>query len=366
MIAFNFLTGASLSRSQVGTVHKVIERLWDDPELDNTLKALYAGPSFGPPRAWQSSSSNEPPIKPRGPLEPAIDMDITHIEAVCSFNSFSTSPIIRLRPLPDNADAEDKRVTDAMGDLHGNALYALSSLINHACQPNAYWFIWGDLMVIRAFRSMKKGEEITISYVPSTLSFSDRRKLLTKWGFECQCVMCNAESTEGLKTCLDRASREKRRLAVAPSEVEEAIKRTKQKIKTIEDAYKKFLPNRSSFILKPILLREYSFLSTLYLQKADSGTRDNQSRYIILSIKESMKVLELGGVIIKDSSISDSSRSKASSARTKDYLPIDTKLAFLGVRFNLADWVASHPSFLESLVVSPVVHSAHSTACIVF
>ncbi|CAH1103020.1 unnamed protein product [Psylliodes chrysocephalus] len=75
----------------------------------------------------------------------------------------------------------------------GNALYAFTSLYNHSCVANAQYFHHGSSIVTRVTASIKKGEQITISY---GLTFDNqsrayRQKILKElYLFECDCKAC--------------------------------------------------------------------------------------------------------------------------------------------------------------------------------
>ena len=83
------------------------------------------------------------------------------------------------------------------GDLsaHGEALYPLHACINHSCQPNAKQ-IPGEVdgrVLLQALRDIPAGEPISISYVDKKKSKEDRRlQLLTTFGFDCQCELCQS------------------------------------------------------------------------------------------------------------------------------------------------------------------------------
>ena len=87
-------------------------------------------------------------------------------------------------------------------------VYPLAAMINHSCCPSAVR-IFGNLpastkteklrgkevMIVHANKAMKKGTEITWSYLPPTTPFKTRHEILkTKYGFSCQCVRCTSES----------------------------------------------------------------------------------------------------------------------------------------------------------------------------
>ena len=71
-------------------------------------------------------------------------------------------------------------------------LFVRISRINHACDPNACYNNCGSLeKVVTALREIKKGEEITISYIINNWDVrSERRSALSCWGFLCSCAVC--------------------------------------------------------------------------------------------------------------------------------------------------------------------------------
>jgi hypothetical protein len=81
--------------------------------------------------------------------------------------------------------------------MHDVRLYTVASFANHSCDPNTEQFsepIQRNQIVFRAKRLIKKGEEITRSYVDSKQTCFDRRAtLLTVYGFDCNCSKCQRE-----------------------------------------------------------------------------------------------------------------------------------------------------------------------------
>jgi SET domain-containing protein len=70
-------------------------------------------------------------------------------------------------------------------------LYWVGSLINHNCSSNAkVRFEDGyNKLIIKAEKFIKKGEEITISYVGG--NYSERQnRLKMQYGFNCNCKTC--------------------------------------------------------------------------------------------------------------------------------------------------------------------------------
>ncbi|KIY70318.1 SET domain-containing protein [Cylindrobasidium torrendii FP15055 ss-10] len=77
-----------------------------------------------------------------------------------------------------------------------SAIFLELSRCNHSCSPNAYWK-WDAktfTSTLRAARPIEKGEEITIQYIDSCISYRQRRdKLASRYGFTCICSTCTAE-----------------------------------------------------------------------------------------------------------------------------------------------------------------------------
>ncbi|KAK2022416.1 tetratricopeptide [Colletotrichum zoysiae] len=84
-------------------------------------------------------------------------------------------------------------------------LWVWAAYINHSCVANAKKEYAGDLMVLRALRPIKEGEEIFHSYDGSADYEARQRALMTTWGFECSCALCAAEKSD------DEKLRQKRR-----------------------------------------------------------------------------------------------------------------------------------------------------------
>ena len=70
-------------------------------------------------------------------------------------------------------------------------LYLLISRINHSCCPNSI-VCKGTMKEVRAMKYIKKGEEITITYIVNTsVTKLKREQDLRYWQFECDCEVCS-------------------------------------------------------------------------------------------------------------------------------------------------------------------------------
>jgi len=96
---------------------------------------------------------------------------------------------------------------DAVGleflNSEGTGLYALQSVCNHSCEPNAkIEFPFNNAVVaLVATRKIEQGEEVTISYLDecqlSRSRHSRRRALMENYLFACECSKCLKEAFEG-------------------------------------------------------------------------------------------------------------------------------------------------------------------------
>lgn len=80
------------------------------------------------------------------------------------------------------------------------------SYIDHSCIPNADRSFIGDMMIIRATRGIKAGEEISLSYLVPEHSYQERRKRLSHYGFECDCPLCEVEKSVPAQVLSKRAT----------------------------------------------------------------------------------------------------------------------------------------------------------------
>jgi len=63
-------------------------------------------------------------------------------------------------------------------------LWIFGSLFNHSDQANAQRFVFYKMMFIKASADIKKGEEITISYVDRSMSASSKHTDLKQWNIQ--------------------------------------------------------------------------------------------------------------------------------------------------------------------------------------
>jgi len=83
------------------------------------------------------------------------------------------------------------------GTAEGSGLWIMPSYINHSCWPNSVRSFLGDLLIVRAARDIREGEEITINYLENESSVQERQKsFYSGWDFNCTCTLCEIETAE--------------------------------------------------------------------------------------------------------------------------------------------------------------------------
>ena len=95
----------------------------------------------------------------------------------------STNAILTLR--------NDRKKISSIELCYG--LYINSSFFNHSCDPNCFYFGIANLLIVKAIKDIKKGDELTVNYIEPKPAFM-RKNELSKWEFNCQCKYCKEEA----------------------------------------------------------------------------------------------------------------------------------------------------------------------------
>ncbi|KAM5182307.1 SET and MYND domain-containing protein 4 isoform 1-T2 [Mantella aurantiaca] len=86
------------------------------------------------------------------------------------------------------------------------AVFPVLSLLNHSCEPNTTVSFQGRCAMVRACRTIRRGEEVVHCYGPHKLrmGFEERQKLLKdQYFFVCQCKACTEEQGATVKALCD-------------------------------------------------------------------------------------------------------------------------------------------------------------------
>ena len=97
-------------------------------------------------------------------------------------NILSNNSILTLR--------NEKNILEPIELCYG--LYYNFSFFNHSCLPNCFHFGIANFILVKAIKDIKKGEDLTISYIePKVLS--GRKSELENWNINCECELCKIE-----------------------------------------------------------------------------------------------------------------------------------------------------------------------------
>ncbi|KLO07469.1 hypothetical protein SCHPADRAFT_932417 [Schizopora paradoxa] len=197
-LGFDWINLPALRRTNDRDLHrlflKAMQRVWDDRHLYDTLRTLYGGETAEEPKAYPAPFVVSPPLEHS--TRPIVDIDIEYLHGVTMFNAF--------------------------GVQDGHALYVAPSLMNHSCMPNARREFIGTAIVIRTIQDLKKGEEVTVSYIDAQVSYDERRfRLMNSWRFNCSCGVCEADDEDGYE-----ARESRRALSKKMDDLEERIDMT--------------------------------------------------------------------------------------------------------------------------------------------
>lgn len=94
----------------------------------------------------------------------------------------------------------DPRLPLGVKPSEGLGLWPLSTRahLKHSCLPNASRSFLGDLVILRACRSIRQGDSITIAHIEPIMPLEERRAELARPpGVECACDFCTIEEREG-------------------------------------------------------------------------------------------------------------------------------------------------------------------------
>ncbi|KAL2157965.1 hypothetical protein VTH06DRAFT_4774 [Thermothelomyces fergusii] len=167
------------SRASAALYALMVRQLCDNPSLAGPVLGLYDG-------GYERTGAE-------GTLVDGVPVvDVFLVESIRTKNCFGgpRSTVDDTRPgggagrsLPDGSRGT------------GKGLWAHASRANHSCVPNTMRSFVGDMLIIRATRDIKAGEELFQQYMPVRTVVDVRNAQLREtWGFECSCELCARES----------------------------------------------------------------------------------------------------------------------------------------------------------------------------
>ncbi|CZR65457.1 uncharacterized protein PAC_15357 [Phialocephala subalpina] len=200
-----------------GLAKSIVQKLSDNPSQVEKIMDLY-----GDYRGLDKQLI----IRDSGPV-----IDTFQIHDIVARNAFGPGP------------AYTGRHQGEQGDSNASAgLWVMAAYINHSCIPNAKLEYIGDLMLIRATRSISANEEIFHSYEGSNDFDARSAALMNTWGFTCDCKLCEAEKADSPDVRKKRGELEKEADAFVQGETASGARRmvilkAKRLEKSIQETY---------------------------------------------------------------------------------------------------------------------------------
>ncbi|KAL1851368.1 hypothetical protein Daus18300_012549 [Diaporthe australafricana] len=115
------------------------------------------------------------------------------VDGMCTLDTFVVQATYDINAFGCTMESSRPGVATAKDETHAAGIWLHAAYTNHACIPNAHTSYIGDMMIIRAIRGVKAGEEITVAYQQPDFSYPERKKALSHYGLECDCQLCMTE-----------------------------------------------------------------------------------------------------------------------------------------------------------------------------
>ncbi|KAK8112542.1 hypothetical protein PG984_013068 [Apiospora sp. TS-2023a] len=202
---------AFVASVQEGGSAAFVDAFWPNIHGKTSMGSMARLPMMLMQKMIRADSADEPVFRlysePRKLLsgrlidgKPVVDSLTAH--SVVQYNSFVSEDLcsseMQCGFLGQLSPYSLQRLMDKMpqgGLIRQCGIWPHASMINHACDANSIHSFMGDLMIIRAAKDIKKGEELTIIY--NYQAGTDPRKLQEtlklNYAFRCQCAACRPD-----------------------------------------------------------------------------------------------------------------------------------------------------------------------------
>ncbi|KAK4156156.1 SET and MYND domain-containing protein 4 [Chaetomidium leptoderma] len=161
------------ARASAALYALMVRQLCDNPSLAGAVLGLYGGAEYTERRSGGEGTT----------VDGVSVVDVFLVEGIRTKNCFSAP----------RSTLEDTRPSLPEGRL-AKGLWVHASHMNHSCVANTMRSFLGDVLISRATRDIKEGEEIFQQYVPvQTLVDLRNKQFKDGWGFECGCALCVGE-----------------------------------------------------------------------------------------------------------------------------------------------------------------------------
>ncbi|ODN86320.1 hypothetical protein L198_07339 [Cryptococcus wingfieldii CBS 7118] len=173
-------------------VYRMLHKIYDDPSLLNVLGGFSSDSNPSPADLPVPEEDEDARLKLLfAPVAPSLSLD--------AFRQIVKTNCYAGRSVPARGagveEIMDERLSVAKDRDPVMFLHGMPSMMNHSCWPNMTECWYGDIMVVRASKSITSGEELTMSYVQNNPSFPSRLSSLSSWDFTCSCILCRTDSS---------------------------------------------------------------------------------------------------------------------------------------------------------------------------
>lgn len=167
----SMIVNINTDRCEFGThaerLYEIIDKIRCNPTQASKFLDLFDGGTFDGKKVRH--------------VDGAVVVDTFQAQTIAELNGFGC-PTLR-----SSLHDEEDSVRESTGT------WLRASYMNNSCLPNTSRAFIGDMMIVRAARDIKAGEEILTSYQPSWTAFPKRKEKFKLWGFQCECPLCQAE-----------------------------------------------------------------------------------------------------------------------------------------------------------------------------
>ncbi|CAK1365100.1 unnamed protein product [Cercospora beticola] len=255
-----------MTDDRVGAPYKELARkLLHDSTLASKVFDLYSGAITAPCDAE---------IRVDG--KPVLD--IFHIHEVWATNAIACPVSVEDKAFPG-------RLSEDIASASG--LWCRTAYCNHSCMPNAEKSIKNGVLTLRATRTIKEDEEITISYGEFSNLAEKQRALYRIWGFKCECELCRAEGRDTEDLLNRREALRARVSAPLPAKLDAALVSDSKALVT--DAEATYAEYDDNTLPRLVVAEAYSRLFAIYSKLLDFDAAEKA----LLSMLKALAVLDL-------------------------------------------------------------------------
>ncbi|GIZ44872.1 hypothetical protein CKM354_000805800 [Cercospora kikuchii] len=266
-----------MTDDRIGAPYKELARkLLHDPTLAFKVFDLHSGVITAP-----CDAENRVDGKPV--------LDIFHIHEVWATNAIACPVSVEDKAFPGRLSADS---------VLASGLWCRTAYCNHSCMPNAEKSIKDGVLTLRATRTIKEDEEITISYGEFSNQAEKQRALYRIWGFKCDCKLCKAEARDTDDILNRREALRARISAPLPAKLDATVVSDSRAMVT--DAQATYAEFDDDTLPRLVIAEAYSRLYAVYskllnLDAAEKALLSMLKALAVLDFTSAGEVVPLGG-----------------------------------------------------------------------